>query len=408
MNIPELPYTPRARKILDVALREATLRPTNSVNPDHLLLALLQVRKHYAVTVLEAMGVDINHLYESLTIQLPPSGTSAQSFPPLGEDLERVLRYALKEATHLGDTQIDAHHLLLGLLYEEQGRAATMLQSAGLTLYDVRQQVLAQEKPAKRQQRQSGQLPLPSPYFFVPLGAMIISGILLWMGMDSAWMRPLVMIFVIGGWITSLCIHEFGHALTAYLGGDQSVRDAGYLTLNPLRYTHPVLSILLPLLFLFMGGIGLPGGAVYINPYALKNDLWRSFVSAAGPLGTILFTICIVWPFFLDWTAFATEANIGFWSALAFLCFLQVTALFFNLIPLPPLDGFGIVAPWLPETIRMQAYRFGNVILLLLIFLLWQGGPVTDAFWTEIIRVVDLLNIPLPLVGVAMDYFRIF
>ncbi len=72
----------------------------------------------------------------------------------------------------------------------------------------------------------------------------------------------------------SLCLHEFGHALAAYLGGDTSVRDAGYLTLNPLKYSHPLLSIIMPVLFLMMGGIGLPGGAVYINRHALRSSTW--------------------------------------------------------------------------------------------------------------------------------------
>ena len=61
---------------------------------------------------------------------------------------------------------------------------------------------------------------------------------------------------VIVGWIFSLCLHEFSHALVAYYGGDTSVRDKGYLTFNPLKYTHPVYSILLPMIFLLLGGIG--------------------------------------------------------------------------------------------------------------------------------------------------------
>ena len=55
---------------------------------------------------------------------------------------------------------------------------------------------------------------------------------------------------VLIGWIFSLSLHEFAHALVAYYGGDTSVRDKGYLTFNPLKYTHPLYSIALPLLFL--------------------------------------------------------------------------------------------------------------------------------------------------------------
>lgn len=57
-------------------------------------------------------------------------------------------------------------------------------------------------------------------------------------------------------WIFSVCVHEFGHAWAAYCGGDHTVREKGYLTLNPLNYTHPVYSIVLPALFMIMGEIG--------------------------------------------------------------------------------------------------------------------------------------------------------
>src|SRR5678815_2748961 len=63
-------------------------------------------------------------------------------------------------------------------------------------------------------------------------------------------------------WIFSVCLHEFGHAVVAYKGGDYTVRDKGYLTFNPLKYTDPLFSIILPVLFVALGGIGLPGGAV--------------------------------------------------------------------------------------------------------------------------------------------------
>src|SRR5262249_25868997 len=82
-------------------------------------------------------------------------------------------------------------------------------------------------------------------------------------------------------WIFSVCLHEFGHAIVAYYGGDTSVREKGYLTFNPLKYTHPVYSLLMPVIFMMLGGIGLPGGAVYINDQALRSRQWRTAVSLA-------------------------------------------------------------------------------------------------------------------------------
>ena len=101
---------------------------------------------------------------------------------------------------------------------------------------------------------------------------------------------PMTFIVVLVGWIFSLCLHEFSHAAVAYLGGDTTVREKGYLTFNPLKYTHPVYSILLPLLFLALGGIGLPGGAVYIETWRLRSRAledrrqpgWAGFQPGAG------------------------------------------------------------------------------------------------------------------------------
>ncbi|MEF0941657.1 hypothetical protein [Rhizobium sp. BR 362] len=74
-----------------------------------------------------------------------------------------------------------------------------------------------------------------------------------------------VFVFVLTGWIVSLCLHEGAHALSAYWGGDRSVAAKGYLSPELLAYTQPLLSFALPLLYLLLGRIGLPGGAVSID-----------------------------------------------------------------------------------------------------------------------------------------------
>src|SRR6185295_10114833 len=84
-------------------------------------------------------------------------------------------------------------------------------------------------------------------------------------------------------WVFSVCLHEFGHAWVAYKGGDYTVRDKGYLTLNPIHYTHPVLSLVMPVVFMILGGIGLPGGAVYIERHLLRSRAWETAVALAGP-----------------------------------------------------------------------------------------------------------------------------
>ena len=75
---------------------------------------------------------------------------------------------------------------------------------------------------------------------------------------------------VIIGWIFTVVLHEFAHGLVGYLGGDYTVRERGGLSLNPLQYIDPVNSIILPAVFLMMGGIPLPGGATFV-----RRDLLR-------------------------------------------------------------------------------------------------------------------------------------
>ncbi|MGO4756936.1 site-2 protease family protein, partial [Streptomyces sp. 2MCAF27] len=96
-----------------------------------------------------------------------------------------------------------------------------------------------------------------SPVFLGLVAIMGVSGWAVWTDF-SASPGFAVFLFVVSGWIVSLCLHEYAHARTALHGGDISIGAKGYLTLNPLKYTHVALSIVLPVIFVIMGGIGLP------------------------------------------------------------------------------------------------------------------------------------------------------
>lgn len=179
------------------------------------------------------------------------------------------------------------------------------------------------------------------------------------------------LVIVIGGWIISLTLHEFAHALVAYFGGDHTVVEKGYLSMNPLKYTHPLVSIFIPLVILLAGGIGLPGGAVYIERHRLRSKWWGSAVSAAGPFANLICAIVFSAPFWLGLVTpeqLSTRGNL--WYPLAALVFIQVTAIMLNLLPIPPLDGFGIIEPLLPEDIAASLRPMGIITLLLIIFML--------------------------------------
>jgi len=206
---------------------------------------------------------------------------------------------------------------------------------------------------------------------------------------------------VLFGWIFSLSLHEFSHALVAYLGGDYTVRDKGYLTFNPLKYTHPVYSLLLPLLFLVMGGIGLPGGAVYIETERLRSKNWRTAVSLAGPASNLLLAIILGLVLRLAPINFS-----GIWPGLAFLGLLQVTAVVLNLIPVPPFDGYNAIEPHLREPVRVQFEQTRGAFIWIVFLLLWFVPIINNMFWNVIFFISRIFGIPLELAAMGFSQFQ--
>ena len=207
-------------------------------------------------------------------------------------------------------------------------------------------------------------------------------------------------IIVLVGWIFSLCLHEFSHAIVAYYGGDTTVKDKGYLTFNPLKYTHPVFSLLLPLLFLVMGGIGLPGGAVYIEKWRLKNRNWESAVSLAGPLSNALLALILG----LILRLLPVSAS-DIWPGLAFLGLLQVSAVVLNLLPVPPFDGFGILEPHLPMDVRVKFAETRGMLSWAVFLILWYVPLINSLFWGLIFFLARLAGVPLQLAGMGLNQF---
>jgi Zn-dependent protease len=410
-----LNFSPTALNMLELAQHYAAWHQSERTEPEHLLLALLGSNDAALSATLEAMDIDSTELADAVVAQLPPMIDSA-TMPPLSPLSQTILGHAIKEAQLTGHPQVGGLHLLAALLYETSGPAYAALAARNVGLYDVREHLLAARVPGTVRTAQPapgyaappavalGSV-RPSPVFLLPLLIMLGSGMALFQGLPPRYTTPTALLFVFSGWIVSLCLHEFGHAIVAYVGGDTSVRSAGYLTLNPLKYSHPMLSIILPLIFVAMGGIGLPGGAVYINTERLRSRAWRSGVAAAGPLATLLFGLLMIWPFWFGWDDYLTRAKEPFWAALAFLAFLQITALLFNLLPVPSLDGFNIFSAWLPVGVRTQLQSMGNIFFFILLAVLWQDTPIRDGFWAAIFRVVDLAGLPRYLIGDALDLF---
>ncbi|WP_200303533.1 site-2 protease family protein [Streptomyces adelaidensis] len=206
-----------------------------------------------------------------------------------------------------------------------------------------------------------------SPVFLGIAAVTAVTGWAVWTGFASA-PGLAVFLFVTSAWVVSLCLHEYAHARTALHGGDITVGSKGYLSLNPLAYTHALLSIVLPVVFVIMGGIGLPGGAVFIERGRIQGRWKHSLISAAGPLTNVLFAAVCTAPF---WLGVTDGVPATFLFALAFLAMLQVTAALLNFLPVPGLDGYGVIEPWLSYKIRRQVEPLAPFGLLLVFAVLW-------------------------------------
>ncbi|MEU8482979.1 site-2 protease family protein [Streptomyces sp. NPDC048641] len=227
-----------------------------------------------------------------------------------------------------------------------------------------------------------------SPVF---LGIAAVTGVSGWAVWTDFAAQPglAVFLFVTGAWIVSLCLHEYAHARTALHSGDISIGAKGYLTLNPLKYTHALLSIVLPVIFVIMGGIGLPGGAVFIERSRIRGRWRHSLISAAGPLTNVLFAVVCTAPFWLDALDGVPDT---FRYALGFLALLQVTAAILNFLPVPGLDGYGVIEPWLSQGVRRQVEPFAPFGLLAVFGILWIPG-VNEVFFDAIHAILRSLGV---------------
>ena len=210
--------------------------------------------------------------------------------------------------------------------------------------------------------------------------------------------------FVAVAWVVSVVIHEFGHAFVAHLAGDTSIEGKGYLTLDPLLYTNLTTTILMPLLFLAMGGIGFPGAAVYLREDLMRTRMGRSMASLAGPGGTLAVLLTLSLILFVMGRAGWTGKAL--YPALAFLAYLQATALVLNLIPVPGLDGYGVVRPFLPDGVRKALRPVEPIAFLAVFAAIFLVPQVGQGLFDIAGLVAYVLGVPLDAAQAGMDAFR--
>jgi len=185
---------------------------------------------------------------------------------------------------------------------------------------------------------------------------------------------PIITIFSFIVLIFSVILHELAHGYTAFALGDPTAKYEGRLTFNPLKHLDPFGSVILPLLLVLSNVPIIIGWAkpVPVNPYNFRDQKWGEFkVALSGP-GTN-FAIALIFGLIIRFFYEFLPANlIGFF---VMVIQLNLVLAFFNLVPIPPLDGSWILFHFLPESfykIKMVLQQYGTVILIIFLFF---GGP---------------------------------
>ena len=179
----------------------------------------------------------------------------------------------------------------------------------------------------------------------------------------------LVLLIVVG----SVILHELSHGIVAYLLGDRTAKEAGRLTLNPIKHIDPFMSILVPVV-LYLLRAPVFGGAkpVPINTRNLKWGAWgMALVAVAGPITNFFLALL---SFLIGHFTGLLYGSGGELLEFVFTEFLYINLGFmiFNLIPVPPLDGSRVLYAIAPDGFRnilVQFEQYGVIIVYALILL---------------------------------------
>ena len=175
--------------------------------------------------------------------------------------------------------------------------------------------------------------------------------------------------------LTSMPLHEWAHAWTAYQLGDDTAALRGRLSINPLAHLDPIGTLSL----VFFGfGWGKP---VPVSPYRLRGSMRASWalVSAAGPFSNLVLAMLGAIPFRMGWLSlYSSDTSvISLQGILLEFILINLSLMLFNLIPIPPLDGSRVLAWLLPPNWARAMERMeyvGGTGLMLLLYLLSRLG----------------------------------
>ena len=219
-----------------------------------------------------------------------------------------------------------------------------------------------------------------SPFFLLLLGATAAGAVLAAIGTGADVLIAGIVLLVLGG-VGGVAVPARVRARARGLPRRRPLRAGkGYLTLDIRRYTDVGLSFVLPVLFLLLGGIPLPGGAVWIDHGAIRSRGRPQPGVARRPRGEPR-------PRRWRWSSRSrvVPMPIGLAAALSCLALIQVLAFVLNILPVPGLDGFGVLEPYLSPKAQLLAAKvrpWAPLVLLLVLL----GLPGASAVFFEVGR----------------------
>jgi len=186
--------------------------------------------------------------------------------------------------------------------------------------------------------------------------------------------EPELLLIIVVAFVVAITIHEFSHALVATWLGDDLPRLQGRVSLNPLRHLDPLGTLMIAIASF---GWGRP---VLVNPYRLRFGLHRgmALVALAGPVSNLLLAVVLT-PLVRQLVESA-DANPLAVQGVFLILQLNVFLAVFNLIPIPPLDGFSVVVGLAPTAMadRLNELRRYGPVALLAVFLLISVFPAAS------------------------------
>lgn len=209
---------------------------------------------------------------------------------------------------------------------------------------------------------------------------------MLGLGFDRDTILKLVSVVLV---ILSSSLHEFGHAFAAWRCGDPTAKEQGRLTLNPLAHIDPFGSVILPFILVVMSGVYIAyAKPVPFNPYRLRNPKRdEAIIAVAGPLANIIQAVAGALVFHLLISLmyqgqialwYYDTSSIGSWAC--DICYLYVlvncSLAFFNLLPIPPLDGSKLLSPLFSGRARIAYERIQHYAMPLTLALIWFGPRI--------------------------------